>query len=100
MLPHIPVEDLVDLLEDEEIEWWNCTEEDWKEAFTAHPKIGDANSLAKKFASSAEWANEEQETVKQATRETLEALAEANELYEKKFGYIFIVCASGKSAEE
>ena len=100
MLPHVPAEDLVELLEDAEIEWVNCSEEDWKEAFLAHPKIGDAASLAKKFASSSAWASDEQKNVEQASEETLHALADANKRYEEKFGYIFIVCATGKSAEE
>jgi 2-oxo-4-hydroxy-4-carboxy-5-ureidoimidazoline decarboxylase len=99
MLPHVPAEDMVELLEDAEIEWWNCSESDWKEAFATHPKIG-----AKKFGSADPdangWASKEQGTVRQALPETLEALAEANKLYKEKFGYIFIVCATGKSAEE
>jgi 2-oxo-4-hydroxy-4-carboxy-5-ureidoimidazoline decarboxylase len=113
MLMHIPAEDMVELLEEAEIEWWKCSEEDWKEAFAAHPKIGDPSALAKKFASSEPatdpmesdpitigWASKEQGSVKQALPETLEALSEANKLYEDRFGYIFIVCATGKSAEE
>ncbi len=100
MLPFIPADDMVELLEDAEEEWWKCSEDDWKEAFAHHPKIGDVGSLAKKFASTAEWASGEQAAVNSATKETIEALAEANRLYEEKFGYIFIVCATGKSAEE
>ena len=100
MLKYFPVEELVDLLEDAEIEWWNCHEEDWKEAFAQHPRIGDLESIRKKFSSTAEWASSEQGGVQNAKEETLKALAEANKLYEDKFGYIFIVCATGKSADE
>ena len=100
MLPFIPADDMIELLEDAEEQWWQCKEEDWKEAFGHHPKIGDVESLAKKFASTAQWASGEQSAVKAASKETLEALAESNRLYEEKFGYIFIVCATGKSAEE
>ena len=100
MLPFIPADDMVELLEDAEEEWWKCSEDDWKEAFAHHPKIGDVGSLAKKFASTAAWASGEQAAVNSASKETLEALAEANRLYEEKFGYIFIVCATGKSANE
>jgi 2-oxo-4-hydroxy-4-carboxy-5-ureidoimidazoline decarboxylase len=99
MLSFIPVEDLVDLLEDAEEQWWLCTEQDWKEAFASHPKIGDRDSLKKKYAS-AEWASGEQGAVSSASSQTLEALEEANRRYEERFGYIFIVCATGKSAEE
>jgi 2-oxo-4-hydroxy-4-carboxy-5-ureidoimidazoline decarboxylase len=80
--------------------WYNLTEADWREAFTYHPKIGDVNALKEKFASTATWAAGEQGAVRQASQDTLEALAAGNEAYEHKFGYIFIVCATGKSADE
>jgi 2-oxo-4-hydroxy-4-carboxy-5-ureidoimidazoline decarboxylase len=100
MLAFFPAEDLVELLEDAEEEWSKCSEEDWKEAFAHHPKIGDIESLKKKFASTAGWASGEQSGVDTASRQTLEALAKGNKEYENKFGYIFIVCATGKSADE
>ena len=50
MLTVFPVEDLVDLIEFAEEKWYECSEEDWKEAFTHHPEIGDINSLKEKFA--------------------------------------------------
>ena len=80
--------------------WISAEEKDWKEAFTHHPKIGDMDSLKKKFATTAGWASGEQGAVAEASEETLQALAKGNEDYEKKFGFIFIVCATGKSAEE
>jgi 2-oxo-4-hydroxy-4-carboxy-5-ureidoimidazoline decarboxylase len=80
---------------------WNaCDETDWLEAFSHHPKIGDIDSLQKKFASTAAWASGEQSGVKTATGKITEELAEGNRLYEKKFGHIFIICATGRSAEE
>jgi 2-oxo-4-hydroxy-4-carboxy-5-ureidoimidazoline decarboxylase len=100
MLPFFPADDLVELLEDAEEQWWKCSEEDWKEAFSHHPKIGDIDSLKKKFAFTAEWASGEQSGVNSASQKTIEALAEGNKKYEDKFGYIFIVCATEKSAEE
>ena len=100
MLPFFPAEDLVEILEDAEEQWFKCSREDWKEAFSHHPRIGDIKSSEKKFASTAEWASGEQSAVKAASPETIQALAKANEEYEKKFGFIFIVCATGKSAEE
>ncbi|WP_460584221.1 2-oxo-4-hydroxy-4-carboxy-5-ureidoimidazoline decarboxylase [Hymenobacter arcticus] len=80
--------------------WQNLAEVDWREAFTHHPKIGDVNALREKFASTATWAAGEQGAVKQAPQATLEALAAGNDTYEQKFSYIFIVCATGKSAAE
>lgn len=87
------------LLEAERI-WFQCSEQDWLEAFTHHPKIGDINSLKKKYAATIAWAEGEQSAVKQTSVEVLQALAEGNMTYENKFGYIFIVCATGKSAKE
>ena len=100
MLVFFPADDLVELLEDAEEQWYKCNEEDWKEAFKHHPKIGDIESLKKKFASTAQWASDEQSAASHASQQTIEALAEGNRLYEEKFGYIFIVYATGKSAEE
>jgi 2-oxo-4-hydroxy-4-carboxy-5-ureidoimidazoline decarboxylase len=105
MLEFIPADDMVELLEDAESVWYQCSVEDWKEAFAHHPKIGDTASLKKKFASMADptaigWAAGEQSAVDSASGEVIAALAEGNRLYEEKFGYIFIVCATGMSAEE
>ncbi|HMP73462.1 MAG TPA: 2-oxo-4-hydroxy-4-carboxy-5-ureidoimidazoline decarboxylase [Kiritimatiellia bacterium] len=80
--------------------WNGLSVEDWREAFTHHPKIGDIDSLRKKFATTADWASGEQSGVNQANEETLRGLAEGNRAYEETFGYIFIVCATGKSAGE
>ena len=80
--------------------WFNCTESDWLEAFTHHPKIGDIESLSKKFNSTKIWASNEQKGVNTASKTVIEKLAKLNQVYEDKFGFIFIVCATGKSAEE
>ena len=73
---------------------------DWLEAFSHHPKIGDIDSLRAKFASTAVWASNEQSGTSAASEETLQALAQGNTNYEDKFGFIFIICATGKSASE
>ena len=81
--------------------WYNeCYEDDLLEAFSHHPKIGDIESLKEKFATTAQWAGNEQSNIASATENTLQQLAELNEKYFQKFGYIFIVCATGKSATE
>jgi len=100
MLPFFPAEDLVEVLEDAEEQWFLCSEADWKEAFAHHPKIGNIDSFKKQFAATVEWTAGEQSGINTASQQTIEALAEANKKYEEKFGYIFIVCATGKSAEE
>ncbi len=80
--------------------WQACSREDGLEAFSHHPKIGDLQSLQKKYAATQAWASQEQAGTQTASLATLQALAEGNKAYESKFGYIFIVCATGKSAEE
>lgn len=100
MLAKRPFKSKAEILSEAEITWEKLDEVDWREAFLHHPKIGDLNSLKAKFASTRDWASGEQQGTAGATEETLEALAQGNEAYEQKFGFIFIVCATGKSASE
>ena len=95
-----PFADIHDLLLKADKAWNLTNEKDWMEAFSHHPKIGDLKSLEQKFASTKALAGSEQASVQTASQKILEQLAEGNTLYEKKFGFIFIVCATGKSAEE
>jgi 2-oxo-4-hydroxy-4-carboxy-5-ureidoimidazoline decarboxylase len=95
-----PFKDKEHLLQLSDNTWAVCSVQDGLEAFTHHPKIGDIKSLEKKFASTKDWAGGEQAGVNTATQNTLQALAEGNEAYLSKFGYIFIVCATGKTAQE
>ena len=97
---HLPFENKHELLSYSDHVWSNSTKEDGLEAFSHHPKIGDLKDLEKKFSATKEWAGNEQAGVNQAKLDTLKALAKGNEAYELRFGYIFIVCATGKSAEE
>ena|SRR5687768_11163903 len=99
MLKVFPMDDLVELLEDAEEKWFECSEADWKEAFSHHPEIGDTESLKTKFSNPG-WAEGEQAGMNEASQQTIEAFAEGNQLYKDRFGYIFIVCATGKSAKE
>jgi 2-oxo-4-hydroxy-4-carboxy-5-ureidoimidazoline decarboxylase len=80
--------------------WASLGRTDWLEAFAAHPRIGDLDSLRKKFASTADWASGEQAGVAGAADDVITSLADGNRDYEAKFGYIFIVCATGKTAAE
>ena len=75
-------------------------DEDWKEAFAGHPKIGDVKDLRKKYPETAGMSEAEQSGLSRTSDQLLGELAEANGRYEKKFGYIFIVCATGKGADE
>jgi 2-oxo-4-hydroxy-4-carboxy-5-ureidoimidazoline decarboxylase len=80
--------------------WWKLDRSDWLEAFAGHPRIGDVDSLRAKFTGTRDWASGEQSCVAGASEATLSRLAELNREYEARFGYIFIVYASGKSADE
>ena len=80
--------------------WGDLTCTDWLEAFSHHPKIGDRTSVAQRFAATAHLSAREQSGAADASAQVLDDLAAANRTYEEKFGYIFIVCATGKSAGE
>jgi len=79
--------------------WRRLTKDDYLQAFDGHPRIGDINSLREKFASTADSAEQEQSGMNTASDSLLQEMTKLNDEYFKKFGYIFIVCATGKSAE-
>ena len=95
-----PFEQLSEVLETSDTIWEKCDVDHYEEAFTHHPRIGDVESLAKKYANTKAWASGEQKGVEGADRSVLERLHAGNEAYEARFGHIFIVCATGKSAAE
>lgn len=99
MLAHRPFGSMERLLETADATWRACSPGDWKEAFRHHPKIGGRN-LPSGFASTRHLSEAEQAGVAGAPEHVIAELADANRLYEKRFGYIFIVCATGKSAAE
>jgi 2-oxo-4-hydroxy-4-carboxy-5-ureidoimidazoline decarboxylase len=74
--------------------------DDWLEAFAQHPRIGDFESLRTRFGTAADWSRAEQRDARDAGERTLHALADGNRDYERRFGHLFIVCATGRSAEE
>jgi 2-oxo-4-hydroxy-4-carboxy-5-ureidoimidazoline decarboxylase len=81
-------------------EWFALAREDWLEAFSHHPKIGDRDALRQRFAGTRHLSEREQAGVSGASDVVLEALTSGDRAYEERFGYIFIVCATGKSATE
>jgi 2-oxo-4-hydroxy-4-carboxy-5-ureidoimidazoline decarboxylase len=81
--------------------WAQLGPEDYREAFEHHPEIGsNLEELRQKFAKTATWAEAEQRSAQGASEATLQALRDGNRAYRERFGFSFIVCASGKSAEE
>jgi len=80
--------------------WSSLSIADHLEAFAAHPKIGSKRAAASQKVQAAKWSAGEQSGVDSAAQNVRSELDDANRLYEDRFGFIFIVCASGRSAEE
>lgn len=95
-----PFESVDDLIARADRVWWSLDPRDWLEAFRSHPKIGEKKAASAVAVEAQRWSEDEQSGIRSSAQETMEALAKLNRVYEQKFGYIFIVCASGKSSEE
>lgn len=101
MLARRPFRSRTELFGEAERAWWHLGRKDWLEAFAHHPRIGaDVEALRAKFATTADWSRGEQAGVAAASEETLRGLADGNVAYEQRFGFLFIVCATGLSADE
>ena len=80
--------------------WSGLDRADYLEAFAQHPRLGaDPARLRERFAT-ADWSTQEQSGVVLADEATLEALHDGNAAYEARFGFVFLVCATGKGARE
>lgn len=95
-----PFHDLDSLLRISDDIWRALDAKDWLEAFSHHPKIGEKRAAQQVSEDARRWSEEEQALARLATEETMLELINANHEYERKFGFIFIVCATGKSTEE
>jgi OHCU decarboxylase len=95
-----PFASVSELLNRAEEFWHNLEARDWLEAFAAHPKIGAKKAIPHQSAQSAEWSKNEQSGTQSATDSERTELEKLNRLYEEKFGFIFIVCATGMSMGE
>lgn len=101
MLERLPFGSDAALLEAADEVWSTLGRSDFLEAFSHHPRIGaDVGELREKFAATADLSAGEQAGVAEAGEEVLLRLRDMNVRYEERFGYVFIVCASGKSASE
>jgi OHCU decarboxylase len=87
-----PFPDIDAMLRESDAVWWSLDHEDWLEAFRAHPKIGQR--------SASKWSQQEQAGAALAASAQLDELERLNRAYEERFGYIFIVCATGKTADQ
>jgi OHCU decarboxylase len=100
MVAERPFETLDTLLAVAEEIWWALGPDDWMEAFAHHPRIGEQRGAVAQNAQGAAWSAGEQAGVADAASSVQAQLAEVNREYEARFGHIYIVCATGKSAEE
>jgi OHCU decarboxylase len=80
--------------------WWSLDREAWLEAFRSHPRIGERKAEAGQTAREQAWSRGEQSGMDAAAEQTRRAIAELNRRYEERFGYIYLVCASGRTADE
>ena len=80
--------------------WAALSREDWLEAFLHHPPIGEKKAKAQQSAAASRWSAKEQSSAQKAAPEVLQELAAQNRVYAEKFGYVFLICAAGKSSEE
>jgi 2-oxo-4-hydroxy-4-carboxy-5-ureidoimidazoline decarboxylase len=100
MLIRRPFGTLAPMLAAAEAIWWSLDEADWREAFAHHPPIGEERSAEPQDDRARAWSSGEQAGMDGAAAELRSRLAQANTEYERRFGYICIICATGRSAEE
>jgi OHCU decarboxylase len=94
-----PIANVAVLSEAADRVWSTMEEPDWMEAFAHHPRIGERKATAA-IPKSALWSQEEQARTGGSPKTVMDELAEKNVLYEEKFGFTYLVCATGKTAEE
>jgi len=93
-----PFADMDTLLAAADKIWWSLGESDWLEAFACHPRIGEsATNASHQFSA---WSTEEQSKARTPVSSVLDSISAKNREYEARHGFIYIVCASGKSADE
>ena len=100
MVSRRPFHTLGVLLREADDVWWSLAPGDWREAFDHHPRIGERSAATEQSAQSQRWSAREQEGMSAAAGDVRQALVEGNREYERRFGHIYLVCATGKSADE
>lgn len=95
-----PFESGSDLLAAADDVWLSVKPKDWREAFKHHPRIGETKSAAQQTARAKGWSESEQAGVRRASSGVFDQMTLVNQAYERKFGYIYVVSAAGKTADE
>ena len=88
------------LFQESERLWSTQGPPEWREAMGHHPRIGDVSRLREKYKATGAWSEQEQRGMDGAGEDVIQALADGNRAYEERFGFIFLVCATGKSAAQ
>jgi 2-oxo-4-hydroxy-4-carboxy-5-ureidoimidazoline decarboxylase len=94
-----PIAGVANLSEEADRVWGTMEEADWLEAFASHPRIGERKASSGSGVS-AGWSEQEQVGTRDAAWNVMRELAEGNAAYEQRFGFTYIVCATGKTADE
>lgn len=95
-----PFADRDELLDTADEIWTKLGHDDWLEAFSHHPRIGGDDAQTDRFRPTRDWSASEQSSVDAADGSLRQRLREANDRYYERFGYTFLICATGKSATE
>ncbi|MFL6229653.1 MAG: 2-oxo-4-hydroxy-4-carboxy-5-ureidoimidazoline decarboxylase [Pyrinomonadaceae bacterium] len=95
-----PFADANEMMRAAEEAWGRLEDEDWLEAFSRHPKLGERQSTTEQTRQEQSWSEREQSGMSAADAAARAELAELNREYESKFGYIFIICATDRSPAE
>jgi 2-oxo-4-hydroxy-4-carboxy-5-ureidoimidazoline decarboxylase len=100
MLARRPFRSRDQLLEAAVIVWGSLDPGDWREAFSHHPRIGERTGAVPQTARGAAWSAGEQAGMDSAGASLKHELAAVNLEYEARFGFVYIVCATGKTANQ
>lgn len=95
-----PLTSLPDMLAASDAAWWSLPATDWQEAFDSHPRIGETHAQGTATATSLQWSVGEQRDAATSTQITQTALAEASRAYEVKFQRVFLIRATGRTADD
>jgi allantoicase len=100
MLERMPFADVAYIFDTADKLWAALNQAEWLQAFHHHPAIGSKRGEKAQSATAKRWSKGEQAVAKSAGPQTLATLARANQEYRAKFGYVFLICATGKTSEE
>lgn len=89
-----------DLIDSAERIWAQLDQKEWLRAIRHHPPIGSKRGNSKQSGTARKWSAGEQSVAQASSAETLAVLNAANQAYNATFGYVFLICATGKSGDE